>query len=88
MGHSVFGGEKCTIEDLAGVAAGEMAGFRDRVEDLAFCSAVNGEVVDGFVSDRIVRYVWCLWEHAEYCFGVWSGERLPLKPGSKHHQEY
>lgn len=34
---------------MAGVDAGEVAGFGDRVEDLAEGVAVDGEVVDGLV---------------------------------------
>ncbi len=34
---------------MAGVDAGKVAGFGDRVEDLAEGVAVDGEVVDGLV---------------------------------------
>lgn len=46
MGNTVFGGLELAIEHFAGVPAGEVAGFRDRMEDLDFRCAVDREIVD------------------------------------------
>ena len=65
-------------EDAAGVDAGELAGFRDGVEDLGVCEAVDGEVVDGLVAFREVAVVGCCREHFVDGAGVGEGEWFAL----------
>lgn len=65
-------------EDAAGVDAGELAGFRDGVEDLGVCEAVDGEVVDGLVAFLEVGGVGRCREHFVDRAGVGEGEWFAL----------
>ena len=60
MWDAVIGGEQGGREDFAGVDAGEATGLGDGVEELAEGVAVDGEVVDGFVRDRVSGRERCL----------------------------
>ena len=55
MWDAVFGGEEGAIEDFACVPSGEVPRFGDGVKDLEGRCAVDGEVIDGFVGDGVVR---------------------------------
>ena len=70
MGNAVFGWFQIALEGLAGVAAGEVAGFGDGVEELEGCGAMDGEVVDGFVDLGVVGDVGGLGEHRKDGFRV------------------
>lgn len=65
-------------EDAAGVDAGELAGFRDGVEDLGVCEAVDWEVVDGLVASLEVGAVGGCGEHFVDGAGVGEGEWFAL----------
>ena len=65
-------------EDAAGVDAGELAGFRDGVEDLGVCEAVDGEVVDGLVAFWEVDVVGGCREHFVDGAGVGESEWFAL----------
>ncbi len=78
MRNAVFGREKVAVEYLACVAAGEVSGFGNGVEDLTIGCSVDGEVVDGFVENRIEGDVLGLWEHSSDGVGVRRGEGFVL----------
>ncbi len=48
------------------------------MEDLEFGGAMDGEVVDGFVSDWVIGYVWSLRQHPLHSFCVGGCKRLAL----------
>lgn len=79
VGDAGFGGEEVPREDFAGVGAGEVAGFGDRVEDLGLGCVMHGEVVDGFVGGGGDAFEeWGLGKQAEYGFGVGGCESFSL----------
>lgn len=67
-------------EDAAGVDAGELAGFGDRVEDLGVRQAVDREIVDGFVGSLVtgVGGVAGCWDHFLDGAGIGEGQWFTL----------
>lgn len=79
MRDPVVGGQERVIEDFGGVAAGEDAGLRGRVEDLLQRGLVDGEVVDGFVWTRHeAGMIGGGGQHGEDGAGVGASERFVL----------
>ena len=70
MRDAVFGRLKLGVEHFAGVAAGEVAGFGNRVENLNFGCAMHREIVDWFMGDGIFANIRRRRKHAKNGFGV------------------
>ena len=78
MRDTIFRGEKFAIEDFAGIATGEVAGFGDGMEKLNGRSAMDWEIIDGFMGYRVVGYIWCCWEHRGNGSGIGGCECFAL----------
>ena len=78
MRDAVFGGEEGAVEDFAGIAAAEVAGFGDGMEELECGCTVHGEIVDGFVGDGVVGNERGLGEHGGDGARVGGGEGFSL----------
>ena len=71
MRDALFRSEEVALEDLAGVGAGEVAGFGHGMEDLWQRGAVDGKVVDRLVRrDGNGRVEGGLGEHGGDCARV------------------
>ena len=78
MRNAIFGRLQFAVEDFASVATGEVAGFRNGMEDLGLGEAVNREVVDRFMGDGIIGDIWSPREHSKDAFGVGESDRFSL----------
>ena len=78
MRDAIFGRLQCAVENFASVATGEVAGFRNGMEDLGLGGAVNREIVDRFMGDWIIGDVWGQWEHSKDAFGVGESDGFSL----------
>lgn len=81
MGDAIFCREEIAVEYFASVAASEMAGFGNWMEDLEGGSAVDREVVDRFMGYWVVGNVGGCWEHGDNGSGVGSCEGFTLRLG-------
>ena len=78
MRDAIFGRLQFAVEDFASVATGEVAGFRNGMEDLGLGGAVNREIVDRFMGDGVTGDVWGRREHAKDAFGVGESDGFSL----------